>query len=122
MIFLYFPCYDIIGLPSPLVFYAVVEIAMRFFGIYLSLLRYWCVIEVKTEVVASTSVLYSCKTLTTFKMSDIIILVKRDKLPPHGSQRLQRINAVEKIITYRRGPLTFGKWTRKAIFRSGLAV
>ena len=32
-----------------LVFYAVVEIAMRFFGIYLSLLRYWCVIEVKTE-------------------------------------------------------------------------
>ena len=28
--FLYFPCYDIIGLPSPLVFYAVVEIAMRF--------------------------------------------------------------------------------------------
>ena len=31
-----------------LVFYAVVEIAMRFFGIYLSLLRYWCVIEVKT--------------------------------------------------------------------------
>ena len=29
---------------------------------------------------------------------------------------------VEKIITYRRGPLTFGKWTRKAFFRSGLAV
>ena len=47
--FLYFPCYDIIGLPSPLVCYAVVEIAMRFFGIYLYLLRCWCVIEVKTE-------------------------------------------------------------------------
>ena len=29
---------------------------------------------------------------------------------------------VEKIITYRKGPLTFGKWARKAFFRSGLAV
>ena len=32
-------------------------------------------------------------TLTTSKMNDIIILVKRDKLTPYGDHRLQLINA-----------------------------
>ena len=48
-IFLYFPCYGTIGLPSPLVFYAVVEIVMRFSDTDLSLLICLCVIEVKSE-------------------------------------------------------------------------
>ena len=45
------------------------------------------------EVVTVNSVLSSCKTLKTSEMINIIILVKRDKLPPYGDQRLQRINA-----------------------------
>ena len=43
-----------------------------------------------------TSVRYSCKTLKTlktFKMNDIIILVKKNYLTPYGDHRLQRINA-----------------------------
>ena len=45
----YFPCYGTIGLPSPLVFYEVVEIVMRFSDTDLSLLIRLCVIEVKSE-------------------------------------------------------------------------
>ena len=45
------------GLPSPSVFHALVDIAIRFFDSYLSLLIcFWCVIEVKRkEVVTVTS-------------------------------------------------------------------
>ena len=45
------------------------------------------------EVVTETSVRYSCKTLKTSKMNNIILLVKRDKLAPYGDYRRQRINA-----------------------------
>ena len=62
MIFLYLPCYGTMGLPSPSVFRALVEIAIRFFDTHLSLLiRFWYVIEVKQKkVVTVTSVPYLC--------------------------------------------------------------
>ena len=40
-----------------------------------------------------TSIRYSCKSLKTSKMNDIIILVKKNYLTPYGDHRLQRINA-----------------------------
>ena len=49
-------------LPSPSVFHALDDIAIRLFYTYLSLLiRFWCVIEIKwKEVVTVTSVPYLC--------------------------------------------------------------
>ena len=81
-------------LPSSFVFYALVDIVIRFFDTNLSVLIRLSVIEVKQrEVVTVTCVRYSCKTVKTYKMNDIIILMKRDKLTPYGDHRLQRINA-----------------------------
>ena len=64
-------CYDFslftllwgtMGLPSPSVFRALVDIAIRFFDTQLSILiRFWYVIEVKRKkVVTVTSVPYLC--------------------------------------------------------------
>ena len=91
-------------------FYAVVEIVMRFSDTDLSLLIRLCVIEVKSEVVIVNSVLYSCKTLKTSEMNDKEINVRLMVTKDFNASML-----VEKIITYRRGPLTFGKWTRKTL-------
>ena len=60
----------------------------------LSLLIHLSVIEVKRkEVVTLTSVRYSCKTLETSQMNDVIVLVQRDKVTPYSEQKLERINA-----------------------------
>ena len=68
-------------LPSSFVFYALVDIAIRFFDTDLSLLIRLSVIEVqRKEVVTVTGLRYSCKTLKTSKVNDIIILMKRDNL------------------------------------------
>ena len=79
------------GLPSPSVFRALVDIAIRFFDTHLSLLiRFWYVIEVKRKkVVTVTSVPYLRKTLKTSAlktswMNDIVIFVKREKLTSDG--------------------------------------
>ena len=97
-------------LRSSFVFYALVDIAIRFFDTDLSLLIRLSVIEVqRKEVVTVTGLRYSCKTLKTSKVNDIINLMKRDKLTPYVDHRLQRINAGEKIITYRKGPPKFRK-------------
>ena len=40
-----------------------------------------------------TSVGYSCKTLKTSQINDILILLKRDELTPYGVHRIQQINA-----------------------------
>ena len=57
------------GLPSPF-FYALGDIVIRFFDTDLSLLIFFCVIEVKQkEVVTVTSVRYSCKTLKLLKLT-----------------------------------------------------
>ena len=80
LIFLYFPCYGTMGLPSPFVFYAFVDIDIRSFNTDhdLSLLIRFSVIEVKQKEVATvTSVSYSCKTSKTSKMNSNIILVKK---------------------------------------------
>ena len=66
------------GLPSSFVFYALVDIVIRFFDTDLSVLIRLSVIEVKRkEVVTVTCVRYSGKTLKTSKINDIIILVRR---------------------------------------------
>ena len=68
------------GLPSPFVFYAFVDIDIRSFNTDhdLSLLIRFSVIEVKQKEVATvTSVSYSCKTSKTSKMNSNIILVKK---------------------------------------------
>ena len=81
-------------LPSSFVFYALVDIAIRFFDTDLSLLIRLSVIEVqRKEVVTVTSVGYSCKTLKTSQIKDILILLKRDELTPYGVHRIQQINA-----------------------------
>ena len=75
---LYLPCYETMGLPSSFVFYALVDIVIRFFDTDLSVLIRLSVIEVKRkEVVTVTSVRYSGKTLKTSNINDIIILVRR---------------------------------------------
>ena len=80
------------GLPSPFLFYALVDFIIRFFNTDLSLLICLSVIEDKRkEVVTATSVRFSRKTLKTSKMNDIV-WVKRDKLMHYGEQRLQQIN------------------------------
>ena len=91
------------GLPSPYVFHAFVDIAICFFDTNLSLLiRFWYVIEVKwKEVVTVASVPYLC--FETSWMNDIVTLVKREKLTSDGDYRLQRINAgLESIILTKR--------------------
>ena len=91
--FYYFPCYGSNGNCHLFLFYALVDIVIRFFDTDLSLLICFSVIEFKRkEVVTVTSVRYSCKTLKTSKMNDIV-WVKKDKLKPYDDQRLQRINA-----------------------------
>ena len=69
------------GLPSSFVFYALVDIVIRFFDTDLSVLIRLSVIEVievkRQEVVTVTSVRYSGKTLKTSKINDIITLVRR---------------------------------------------
>ena len=58
--FFYFPCLGTMKLPSPFVFYAVVDIVIRFFNTDLSLLIRLSVIEVNQKnVVTKTSVRYS---------------------------------------------------------------
>ena len=58
-------------LPSPL----VVDSVIRFLDTDLSLLERFSLIVVKRkEVVTVTSVLYSCKTLKTPKLNDIVAL------------------------------------------------
>ena len=60
----------------------------------LSLLIHLSVIKVKRkEVVTLTSVRYSCKTLETSQMNEVIVLVQRDKVTPYSEQKLERINA-----------------------------
>ena len=59
LIFPYLPCNRTMGLPSPSTFYALVDIAVRFFDTDLSLLIHLCVIEVKRkEVITVTNVPY----------------------------------------------------------------
>ena len=66
--FLYFPSYETMRLSSPFVFYAFVDISIRFFDTDQSLLIRFSVIAVKQkEVVTLTSVRYSCKTSKTSK-------------------------------------------------------
>ena len=66
------------GLPSSFVFYALIDIVLRFFDTDLYVLIRLSVIEVKRkEVVTVTSVRYSGKTLKTSKINDIITLVRR---------------------------------------------
>ena len=72
---------------------ALVDTVINFFDTELSLLLCFSGVEVKRmEVVIVTSLCYSCKTLKTSWMNDIV-RVKKDKLTPYGDQRLQRINA-----------------------------
>ena len=76
-----------------LVMEALVDTVIHFFDTELSLLLCFSGVEVKRmEVVIVTSLCYSCKTLKTSWMNDIV-RVKKDKLTPYGDQRLQRINA-----------------------------
>ena len=76
-----------------LVMEALVDTVIHFFDTELSLLLCVSGVEVKRmEVVIVTSLCYSCKTLKTSWMNDIVG-VKKDKLTPYGDQRLQRINA-----------------------------
>ena len=66
------------GLPSSFVFYALIDIVIRFFDTDLYVLIRLSVIEVqRKEVVTLTSVRYSGKTLKTSKTNDIITLVRR---------------------------------------------
>ena len=66
------------GLPSSFVFYALIDIVIRFFDTDLYVLIRLSVIEVqRKEVVTLTSVRYSGKTLKTSKINDIITLVRR---------------------------------------------
>ena len=92
--FLYFPCYGTMRLPSPFVFYAFVDIPIRFFDTDQSLLIRFSVIAVKQkEVVTLTSVRYSCKTSKASKTRTCYDPVSHiNKLTPDGGQRLQRIN------------------------------
>ena len=64
-----------------------------------------------------TSVRYSCKTLKTFKMNDIIILVKKKItlrltviIDFNGSM------LVKKTITHRKGPSKFRKWAKIKLY------
>ena len=57
-----------------------------------------------------TNVRYSCKTLKTSKMKDIIILVKRDKLTPYSD--LNESMLFKKIITHGKSPSKFRKWAK----------
>ena len=60
--FLHFLCLGTMGLQSPFVFYALVDIVTRFFDTDLCLLIRLSVIEVKRKkVVTKTSLRYSCK-------------------------------------------------------------
>ena len=75
------PCYETMRLLSPL----VVDSVIRFLDTDLSLLERFSLIVVKRkEVVTVTSVLYSCKTLKTPKLNDIVALGKRGKLTRYG--------------------------------------
>ena len=66
------------GLPSSFVFYALIDIVIRFFDTDLYVLIRLSVIEVqRKEVVTLTSVRYSGKTMKTSKINDIITLVRR---------------------------------------------
>ena len=56
------------------------------------------------------SVLYSCKTLKTSEMNDKEINLRLMVTEDFNASML-----VEKIITYRRGPLAFRKSTRKTL-------
>ena len=68
-------------LPSPL----VVDSVIRFLDTDLSLLeRFSLIVVERKEVVTVTSVLYSCKTLKTPKLNDIVALGKRGKLTRYG--------------------------------------
>ena len=71
-------------------FYALVDIVVRFFDTDLSVLMRLSVIEFLTERTCHSC---SCNTLKTSKLKDIIILVKRDQFTPYSYHRLQRINA-----------------------------
>ena len=64
-----------------------------------------------------TSERYSCKTLKTFKMNDIIILVKKKItlrltviIDFNGSM------LVKKTITHRKGPSKFRKWAEIKLY------
>ena len=82
------------GLPSPFVFYVVVDIVICFFNTDLYLLIRLSVIEVKRKnVVTKTSVRHSCKTSKTSKINDIIILVKSDEIKSYCERSPQRTNA-----------------------------
>ena len=81
------------GLPSPFVFYALVDIVIRFFDTHLSLLMRFSVIEIKGRKSLPRLVRYSCKTSRTSKINGIIILLKRDKIKPYSERSPQRINA-----------------------------
>ena len=92
------------GLPSPFVFYAFVDIDIRSFNTDhdLSLLIRFSVIEVKQKEVATvTSVRYSWKTSKTSKMNSTIILVQetyawRWAKTPMDHFRLRKSSLTEK--------------------------
>ena len=82
------------GLTSPFVFYALVDIVIRFFYTDLSVLILLSLDQTLTEVITmTTAFVRTNNTLKTSKMNDIIILAKRDKPTPYGDHKLQQINA-----------------------------
>ena len=66
-----------------------------------------------------TSVRYSCKTLKTlktFKMNDIIILVKKITLRLTVIIDFNGSMLVKKTITHRKGPSKFRKWAKIKLY------
>ena len=82
------------GLPSPFVLYALVDIVIRFFDTDQSLLIRFSMIEIKgRKSLPRLAYVIRAKHQELLKINGIIILLKRDKIKPYSERSPQRINA-----------------------------